>query len=68
MTLNAPKQSSRRFQGAALLLALSLLAYALVQHQQAVTREQAAELDAYCSEPATGEFSLKLACVPRNKL
>lgn len=65
MTTDAPNQSSRLFHGLALLLAFSLVAYALVRYQQAVTREQAAELEAHCVEPATGTFSLKLACIPR---
>lgn len=65
MTMNTPKCSLRRRLGLALLLILPLLAYAAVQYQQAASREQAAELAAYCAEPATGSFSLKLACIPR---
>lgn len=61
----APKHSIRRRLGFVLLLALPLLAYAAVQYQQDRARAQAAELAAYCAEPATGAFSLKLACIPR---
>ncbi|MNP53183.1 hypothetical protein D3C76_1476340 [compost metagenome] len=60
-----PKRPIRRPLGFVLLLALPLLAYAAVQYQQAAAREQAAELAAYCAEPASGSFSLKLACIPR---
>lgn len=59
------KRPIRRRLGFALVLALPLLAYAGVQYQQRVARDQAAELAAFCAEPATGAFSLKLACIPR---
>ena len=65
MTATTPKRPIRRRLGFALVLALPLLAYAAVQYQQHRASEQAAELAAYCAEPATGAFSLKLACIPR---
>lgn len=60
-----PKRPIRRRLGFALALALPLLAYAVVQYQQRAARDQAAELAAFCAEPATGGFALKLACIPR---
>jgi hypothetical protein len=65
MIMDAPKTSRRRWMGLALLLVLPLLTYAAAHYQQSAAREHAAELEAYCAEPATVTFSLKLACVPR---
>jgi hypothetical protein len=61
----SPKLLIRRRLGLVLLLALPLLAYTAVQYQQALARERAAELAAYCAEPATGAFALRLACIAR---
>jgi hypothetical protein len=65
-TTNTPARSiTRRLGFALLVVGLPLLAIAAVQYQERAARERAAELAAFCAEPTTGSFSMKLACIPR---
>lgn len=63
---NTTKKRFISGRGAVLLVvAVALAAVLAVKYQQEAARQQAAELDAFCAKPATGHFSLKLACVSR---